>query len=426
LIPPPRTASGVESLSRPTVAVVLGIAFAARVLWALVVPVQPISDSMAYDTFARSLAAGDGYGWNPNEPSAYWPVGTSGVYAALYAVFGLSYVPLVVLHVLLGTASVLFTMLLTARWFGRRAAVCAGALFAVWPSQVEFTTVLASEPIFVFLVLLALWHWSRPAGPSWGRLVGVGVALGLASLVRPQALLIPVVFGGVELFRRSPWKTVLARTAVVSVVLLAVILPWSIRNYRVFDTFVLISTNGGTNLWMGNNPDTDGTFMALPKRTDGMSEPERDRTLKQEAVRHIKSEPVRFASRTVSKLVRLHDRETIGLVWNPGFRERFGSRAEGIAKAVSTAFWLAVLGLAIVGGALLFRRSGVLGFLGAMAPMLWLYFALTHAVIVIQDRYHFPSIPFIASLAGVSLAALLDLRDRRSNVRAVGAPPVVG
>ena len=53
----------------------------------------------------------------------------------------------------------------------------------------------------------------------------------------------------------------------------ATIAPWSIRNNAVFGEFVLLSTNGGPNLWMGNNPDSTGFYMPLPSSVDGLSEP---------------------------------------------------------------------------------------------------------------------------------------------------------
>jgi hypothetical protein len=38
------------------------------------------------------------------------------------------------------------------------------------------------------------------------------------------------------------------------------------------------------------------------------------------------------------------------------------------------------------------------------ALLAWAYFAFVHAATVGADRYHFPSIPFIAILAGIAIA----------------------
>jgi hypothetical protein len=40
----------------------------------------------------------------------------------------------------------------------------------------------------------------------------------------------------------------------------AVVAPWSIRNYRVFDAFVPISTNGGGVFYLANNPLATGHY----------------------------------------------------------------------------------------------------------------------------------------------------------------------
>ncbi|MCT6632058.1 hypothetical protein, partial [Staphylococcus aureus] len=69
--------------------------------WGWAVPVGPISDSHAYDTFARNLVQYGVFGWTADRPFAFWPPGTSMLYAAVYALFGFHHGALVVLHVLL-------------------------------------------------------------------------------------------------------------------------------------------------------------------------------------------------------------------------------------------------------------------------------------------------------------------------------------
>ena len=56
---------------------IVGIALLLRVVWAALVPVVPQSDGMASDTCARNLVNHGVFGWNPAEPFAYWPPGTS-------------------------------------------------------------------------------------------------------------------------------------------------------------------------------------------------------------------------------------------------------------------------------------------------------------------------------------------------------------
>ena len=69
---------------------------------------------------------------------------------------------------------------------------------------------------------------------------------------------------------------------------------------------------------------------------------------------------------------------------------------------------LLILGLY---GALIISKQVLIGRFSDLARqqpsiiplVLWAYFAILHAAIVSQDRYHFPSIPFIAILSSLGV-----------------------
>jgi hypothetical protein len=406
------------TVGRKAWAVLLGAALLLRAGWAVIVPVAPVSDGHAYDVLARTLALHGVYGWEPGSPTAYWPVGTSFLYSLAYRAFGLEYRPIAALNVALGVAVVALTTAVARRWVGTRAAVAAGWLVAVWPSLVEFTTVLASELPFLVLVLAALAVWPRGESRGGARAIATGVLLAGASYVRPTALLLPAVLALLAVAReREPVASVALRTAVVVAVMATCLAPWSIRNTRLFGRFVIVSTNAGTNTWMGNNPETTGAYMPEPELA--LNEAERDAYLGAEARRHILAAPGAFAARSAGKLVALHARESIGVTWNGrGLAERFGPAAIAALKLAGNAFWWGALASALAGavGLALHRRWTAL-----LAPaVIWGYFAALHAVTVIQDRYHFPSIPFIAALAGVAIVeARRALTDRAAGRRAL-------
>src|SRR5687767_11911502 len=204
----------------------VALALALRILWAIAVPVRPVSDPAAYEVFARGLAAGEGYGWKAGEPSAYWPVGTAAAYGALYAVFGVSPLPVVIFNLLLGAAIVALTALVARRWFGDRAALIAGAATALWPSLIAFTTVIASELPFIALLLLGVHLWERRRVAS---ALAAGLVFAAAALVRPQALIVPVVLAVGDLLRGEAARASLVRGALAAAVMAAAILPWSLR-----------------------------------------------------------------------------------------------------------------------------------------------------------------------------------------------------
>ena len=143
-----------------------------------------------------------------------------------------------------------------------------------------------------------------------------------------------------------------------------------------------------------------------------MSEVERDTYLKQKAKDYIRAEPVAFVKRTLIKAIKLHDRETIGVLWNSkGLEARFGGDGlVGPLKLASTAFWWVMLGCGLMGMLMLWWGHGVIwGFVVMIfhpAVVFWGYFLTVHAVIVIQDRYHWPSVPFIAMLAAFPIVGI--------------------
>jgi 4-amino-4-deoxy-L-arabinose transferase-like glycosyltransferase len=378
-------------------------ALVVRIAWGIAVPVEPISDSAVYDTLAQNIAAGIGYSWHPGEPTAYWAVGTSAVYAFLYSIFGHAYAPIVAVNILLGALVVALAGSLARRWLGEEVGGLAAWILALWPAMIEYTTLLASELLFIAFVLVALWLAAIPSWKPLARSLAAGLAFAAACYVRPIVLLfVPIAFLG-EAVSRKKLSRMLAASAIAYLALLAAVLPWSLRNDRVFGRFVLVSTNAGANFWMGNNPETTGSYME-PPRLGILNEAERDRELKRQAWAYIVEKPLPFVARTIGKALSLHDRETIGVVWNEGgLRRRAGAGVVLPLKLLSSAYWYLALIAAALGIALLFRNRGFVGAIVAPPLLAWLYFAAMHSVTVVGDRYHVPSIPFVAMLAAYAV-----------------------
>jgi 4-amino-4-deoxy-L-arabinose transferase-like glycosyltransferase len=398
------------------VAVVLAFAFLVRLVWALLVPVIPISDSAAYDTFALNLAEHGTYGWTAGHPSAYWPVGTSAIYAALYWIFGHSYVPVVALNIVLGVAIVGLTIWIGRLFFDERTAIVAGGLMAIWPSQVAYVTVLASELPFTFLVLLGFYVWFSQRLSAL-RAVTIGLAFGLASYIRPLALLLPIVLWLTAIPNWQKLREHLPKLLLAMCVVGLTVAPWSARNTKLFGHFVLLSTNGGPVTWMGNNPASDGYYMPLPTSTSGLNEYQRDKVLGERAMQYIKTAPLAFVLRTIKKAVLLHASETIAVHWNAdGIKQRFGEGALLPFKLITQGFWLGVLLSALVGFFILIRERGIIPGLLHPLAMTWNYFTAVYAVTAIQDRYHFPSQPCISVLAAFAIMAFASWISRRSSL----------
>ena len=399
-------------------AAIIVLALVLRAAWGISVPVVPISDGKAYDILARALAEHGAYSWGANRLTAYWPPGTSAIYAALYLIFGYGFTSIVAVHVILSTGIVGLTMLLCCQVFDKTTAIVAGFLMAIWPSEVAYVTVLASEIPFTFFVLLgcATWFTSQISNPA--RAVVSGLAFGVAGYFRPIGCLLPIVvwFSSIPDWRklRGGLPVMLLSLIVVA----ATIAPWTIRNAKVFGHFVPMSTSDGVNLWMGNNPNSSGLYLPLPMPVQGLSEYDQNRILSEDALLYISEHPLMFVSRSFEKAVLLHLTETIAVTWNTeGIKQRFGENALFPLKVATQGFWTGVLLFAFGGIAVLVRHRGILPSLTNPALLIWMYFTVVYSIFVVADRYHFPSHPFISMLAAVAILASIRLIKQILSVR---------
>jgi 4-amino-4-deoxy-L-arabinose transferase-like glycosyltransferase len=399
---------------------ILGIAFIVRLLWAALVPVIPVSDPREYHTFALNLVYHGVYGWSTDKLSAIWPPGTSAAYALIYSIFGSGQWAIKCFNLAVGILIVFLTVELGTQWFNRGVGIIAGLLVALWPILIEFTTIVGSDLLFTVVLLATLLLYDKIySSEAHFKLLAValGGLIGVASLLRAPVLLLPAVLASVFFMQRRKIISSLTLFSITTVVMLIVVMPWSVRNYAVFGGFVGISTNGGMNLWMGNNPTTTGFYQVPPTFDAGLNEAQIDRILRDEAVTFIKQAPIAFAARTVVKALRLYERETIGVAWNsPGIEPKWGMAI----KVASQAFWMGALLLFGI-GCYLSSRQGLASFACHPGIAMLAYFTLIYATFAISDRYHIPTNPIMAIFAAYAIFRIAPVA--RSPFRPFGPMP---
>lgn len=253
--------SAVSPGSARFAAILFVVAFLIRlaiVVWLRDLNVGPTTpstnDDYEFNVFAQNLAAGRGYVTDQGQPSSFRAPGFSFFLAGLYAVAGVNYALAFVALCALGAASCVLAYLLAREFFAERWARVAGVLSAVYLAHAYFATLLLSESLFVPLLTLGVWLTVRflKGAPLW-NLALAGAVMGLATLTRPFALVLLPMFAALVLISRRPLATRLANVAVWTMCFIAVIVPWTVRNYRVHGEFVLVATNGGSTFYGANN-----------------------------------------------------------------------------------------------------------------------------------------------------------------------------
>jgi hypothetical protein len=265
------------------------LALAPRLYVALAWASEPVWDGHYYDFGARRIAAGLGYsddrsvgGTSVWHPWCHYPVGYSAFLAAFYSLFGASHAVAGAANALVGAALAPLTWALARRGLSPARSRIAGLTVALHPGLILYAALVMSEPLAALLTLTAFWLAVRDRRPRRGLALGA-LALGVAALVRPQALLCapflsstcqrapPDICHGNDRDAPAFGKNIRARASAAlaaSALALVPVLPWTLRNCRVMDGCALVSTNGGWNLAIGAFPRATGRFETL-RASDG-------------------------------------------------------------------------------------------------------------------------------------------------------------
>jgi hypothetical protein len=213
------------------------------------------SDDVQFHRLGLRLAAGQGYVGDNGQPTAFRAPGYPIFLAGLYRIAG-NRPPLVyLLNCLLGAAACALAYLLGREFLSEYAARAAAVLGCFYLGHIYFAVSYTSENLYVPVLALGLWLVLRHRWTGGLPLVVLaGLVLGWATLIRPLAiLLLPLLAPVLGAAARRVGQRGLVSGAAFAVAFLAVVLPWTYRNYRVFGQPVLVATNGGSTFYGGNN-----------------------------------------------------------------------------------------------------------------------------------------------------------------------------
>ena len=140
-----------------------------------------------------------------------------------------------------------------------------------------------------------------------------GLLWGFSALINTSLLAFLPASGLWIWYRRAKrGKPSLPGVVTASLIFLACIAPWLVRNYRTFGQFVFIRSNFGAELRLGNGPGADGTWMDYVHPTKNPLELQRYRQLgeiayvaerKREALAFIREDYPRFAALSLKRFV---------------------------------------------------------------------------------------------------------------------------
>ena len=254
------------------------LALLVRVIYNNTVAFQyyPLHDSLTYQLLARNLLAEHCFCVNPYISTVYraplWPFLMAGV----SLLFGPGdYAARIALSVI-GSGTCVLVYLFARDLFGWRIGVLAGIVASVYPELYIYDGWLYTESLYIFLLFAVCYGLYRlQRSPTKNRRIWItcGILLGLLSLTRPNGIIViglfivwAIIMAWQKLFsRRVTARGVLTTTLIA----LALIAPWTARNYFVSHSFIPVATGDGTVLLGAYNNDalTIITYAGGPKGT---------------------------------------------------------------------------------------------------------------------------------------------------------------
>ncbi len=281
-----------------------------------------------YGYIANSLLAGHGYSWAwdgmDRQPTSLFPPGYVAWVAVFRGLFGGDHVAMYVVQALVAATGCLPAFLLGRLVWGPLAGLGFALGYAIYPELVLVPSVAVPEFVHV---ILALWMLvvcfdglaKAVPGVWWRRALPLGGLAGAAILVRESAALVAFACGLRWMLSARSGRSDLARAAVLAgLTSVAIVAPWTVRNWIVQGEFIPVRTGYGYNLWLGNHPGATGTNWGVDGRymidtvdpeyrRDLLArlpsdEQDRDRAYRDEIRQVVRDDPWRYVRLTFDRL----------------------------------------------------------------------------------------------------------------------------
>jgi 4-amino-4-deoxy-L-arabinose transferase-like glycosyltransferase len=349
----------------------------------------------------RSLAEGHGFSSpfsGETGPTAWEPPLYPFLIAGTFNVFGVytraSAFALLSINSLFSALTCIPIFLIARRCFSERVAVWSVWTWALLPNVIFWCTRWVWETslaafLLAMIFFLTLVMEEREGIRPWiycGLLWGGSALINTSLLSFLPASALWIWYRRAKLGRRS-----VAGIGLASVVFVACLVPWLIRNERVFERFVFVRSNFGAELRLGNGPGADGTWMDAVHPTKNVVQLQLYRQMgelayvaerKRQAVSYIREDYGRFARLCLRRFLYYWD----------GLPAPTGSGLVGVLK---NSLFLASTVLALWGLARAIRQR---------RPGAWLFFWLivcypmVYYVTFPHPRYRHPIEPELGIL----------------------------
>ena len=395
-----------------------------------------LDDMFQYDMLGRSLAAGNGFRWYAPDDLAlikqflplefitgdYDPRGILTSFrgpaypfflSLIYRLFGLENRFFIARLVQVFVMSALAPMgyALAKRLFPdeERTARLSAWVLALYPFLVVFPLALATEVIFIPLVLAAVLLLLRAAETGrWQAYVFAGVALAAAALTRSVVVaIIPAVLLWLWFAAKDKKGTLIVLASVV-----VILTPWVIRNSLMYGKFSFLENAMGYNLYLGYHPDTEGRFEFGPSLDllPYLDDLQRDQIGTEKALGFIREDPAQVPYLVLRKLGYFFglERRVLTYFYSNNF---LGYIPQPWFTMVFVVFTLPFV-LLTIGAALSLPLIRQWEKSHLLVGLVAFFYLAPHLLILAEPRFHLTLVPLLAGFAALTWAQRRTLAAR--------------
>ncbi len=401
--------------------ILIVIALTPRLIWILNVNTQPYSDFLHMHNYGINASHGDFKGFVDFYAVFPFKIGFGLALAGLYSVFGPHLIAAKLCNVLLSLILVLIVYAGGKMLYGEKAGRISALLAALWPADIMYTSVIASEHLFlvfftgaVVLMLRFIKKYTyKNLEVTNGNLllISIGLLTALAQLIRPMAMiLLPVFAVFILLYKRYragaaasfglKLKSIVFVTLSYFIVINLVNLP--VQKLTGID---ITRSDSGFNLMIGTNMKSNGMFnnddfSIIKKNNFDINRVHSE--ARQIAMDRIKSEPQKLPGLFYRKINILWGNENYGYYWSttPIEESSLGNIIKPHPRAfygVSQAFYILIvlMGVCSCLYSIKEKRYDALVIL-----MIFGGIFISYLLLEVQSRYHLPVMPLLILFGG--------------------------
>jgi 4-amino-4-deoxy-L-arabinose transferase-like glycosyltransferase len=378
-----------------------------------------------YDAYAVNVMEGRGFTrFTDRQGDSDLPPLYPFFLVGVYTVLGRGAIQVAVVQAILDGLTILLLFLVGRRVAGERVGLLSAGFYGLDPYLLYQNLTVNDTALFILLLTAGVWLSYRVYDTrDWRFAVALGVAFGMAALTKALVLLVWLILIGTWL-RHLDRRTV-ARLALASGLPLVIVIgPWVIRNSVLDRQLVFISTNGGSNLYQGNNPCVvdylshgwDAQWAdCLAAPPAGLGDAALDRWYRQQALDYLWQNPGQWARLLWTKFRVLWSPAITPASVPPGATSAsdpvhlYDTPPFQIARVVQLLYFGPLLALAALGVFLAIRAGRPIG------PLLAVCLAVTVVYLIFHPstRYRSPADPFVFILSAIALERLWSWARRR-------------